>query len=63
MPASPNPQPVAETIPCDVCHKEIPLSEARHFEAQDYVAHFCGLDCFSTWKQRSEAQNLKDKQR
>ncbi len=53
--------PVAETknIPCDVCHKEIPLSEAQHFEAQDYVVHFCGLDCYSTWKQRSELQERK----
>lgn len=45
----------AEKISCDVCHKEIPLSEAKRFEAQDYVAHFCGLDCYATWKQRSEA--------
>ena len=48
------PEAVAETIPCDVCHKEIPYSAAMTFEAADYVAHFCGLDCYSKWKQDSE---------
>ena len=41
-------------IPCDVCHKEVPLSEAVIPEATDYVAHFCGLECYSQWKQQSE---------
>ncbi|MBI5005492.1 MAG: DUF3330 domain-containing protein [Nitrosomonadales bacterium] len=65
MTTRPRPHPVAETIPCDVCHKEIPLSEAQRFEAQDYVAHFCGLDCYSTWQQRSETlkQQARKKQR
>ncbi len=49
------PQVVAEQVPCEVCHKEVPLSEADHFEAQDYVAHFCGFECYTIWKQRSEA--------
>ncbi len=55
MTTHPRPETVAEQVPCDVCHKEIPLSEANRFEAQDYVAHFCGLECYSIWKQRSEA--------
>ena len=61
MTTHPRPQSVAEKISCEVCHKEIPLSEAKRFEAEDYVANFCGLDCFSTWKQRSEAQKQQDK--
>lgn len=59
MTIHPRPLPVAEQIPCEVCHKEIPLSEANHFEAQDYVAHFCGLECYSAWKLRSEALERK----
>ncbi|MFZ2161130.1 MAG: DUF3330 domain-containing protein [Sideroxyarcus sp.] len=55
MTSHPRPQNMDEQVPCDVCHKEIPLSEAKRFEAQDYVAHFCGLECYSTWKKRSEA--------
>jgi len=56
------PEVVTEMIPCEVCHSEIPLSEAERFEAQDYVAHFCGLDCYATWKQRSEALARQDKE-
>lgn len=61
MTTHPRPDPLAEKIPCDVCHKEIPLSEAERFEAQDYVAHFCGLECYSTWKQRSEELDQENK--
>ena len=43
-----------EKIPCQVCNKEIPLSEATVAEATDYVAHFCGLECYAEWKRRSE---------
>ena len=43
-----------EKIPCDVCQKEVPLSEAMIPEAADYVAHFCGLECYAQWKQNSE---------
>lgn len=59
MTTHPRPETVAEKLSCDVCHKEIPLSEANRFEAQDYVAHFCGLDCYSTWKERSETREPK----
>ena len=64
MTTHPRPDTVVEKIPCEVCHKEIPLSEANRFEAQDYVAHFCGLECYSAWKLRSETldqQNQKNK--
>jgi hypothetical protein len=46
--------PVAEQVTCEVCKSEIPLSEAKRFEAEDYVAYFCGLDCYSEWKRSSE---------
>lgn len=62
MTTQPRPHSATEMIPCDVCHKEIPLSEAERFEAQDYVAHFCGLECYSTWKQRSEALDRQNKE-
>lgn len=55
MTTHPRPELVAEQVSCEVCHKEIPLSEANRFEAQDYVAHFCGLECYAAWKLRSEA--------
>lgn len=42
-----------ETVACDICRKEVPLSEAKTPEAVDYVAHFCGLECYEQWKQQS----------
>jgi len=39
-----------EKVPCEVCLKEIPKSEAKVVEAEDYVHYFCGLDCFEKWK-------------
>ena len=34
-----------------VCLKEIPRSEAKSPEAQDYLIYFCGLDCYDRWNQ------------
>jgi len=61
MTTHPHPLPEIETVSCEICLKEVPLSEANRFEAEDYVAHFCGLECFSTWKQRSEAHKQQGK--
>ncbi len=44
-----------DKIVCEVCRKEVPLTEAQSPEAEDYVAHFCGLDCYEQWKKESEA--------
>ena len=46
-----------EIVSCEVCLKEIPISEAKNEEATDYVVHFCGLDCYAKWKE----QNNKEK--
>ena len=45
-----------ERVFCEVCLKEVPKSEAAMAEARDYVAYFCGLECYEKWMgQRSEA--------
>lgn len=41
-------------LKCDVCMKEVPVSEAKSAEASDYVAHFCGLECFEKWRKQVE---------
>ncbi|MDO8261915.1 MAG: DUF3330 domain-containing protein [Gallionella sp.] len=46
-------------ISCPICHKEVPLSEAKSAEAVDYVAYFCGLECYTEWKQKSEQAGLQ----
>ena len=43
------PDPVA----CEICLKEVPRSEATVREATDYVAYFCGLDCYEKWKRQA----------
>lgn len=37
-------------VRCEVCLKEVPISEAQVFEATDYFVHFCGLDCYQKWQ-------------
>lgn len=49
-----------EIISCQVCNKEVPLSEAKVSEAADYVAHFCGLECYAEWKRNSAREGHKD---
>jgi hypothetical protein len=40
----------AQRVECSVCLREIPRSEAVVPEASDYVAYFCGLECYEKWK-------------
>ena len=42
-----------ETVPCEVCLKEIPRSDAKISEVDDYVAHFCGIDCYDKWQREN----------
>lgn len=41
-------------VACEVCLKEIPESVAHSHEAEDYIHHFCGLNCLEAWHQRSD---------
>jgi len=43
-----------EMVECKICLKEIPVSEARSEEATDYMLHFCGLECYSKWKEQEQ---------
>ncbi len=38
---------------CAVCGCDVPLSEAVVPEATDYVAYFCGLDCYDRWHKQA----------
>jgi len=49
-----------EHVSCDICLKEIPIDEANSFEAQDYVVHFCGLECFEKWKEKKQSAQIGD---
>lgn len=32
---------------------ELCLKQIRLFEANDYVVHFCGLDCYQQWHDKA----------
>ena len=40
-------------VTCQECMKEIPRSEAKVDEVSDYVAYFCGLDCYDKWRHKN----------
>lgn len=52
------PAPV-ELVACEVCLKEVPKSEATVPEVADYVAYFCGLDCYQKWQQQAKAAQAR----
>lgn len=45
-------KPTEETlVECETCLKEIPASGAQSVETSDYVHYFCGLECYTQWKE------------
>lgn len=43
-----------ETQQCEVCLKDIPTDTVGTY-TQDYIHHFCGLDCLEMWRKRAQA--------
>ncbi|WP_296448057.1 DUF3330 domain-containing protein [Rhodoferax sp. UBA5149] len=51
-----------ERVACEICLKEVPLSEATVPEATDYFVHFCGLACYEKWRdQRAKPDDQVEK--
>ena len=46
-----------EKVECQVCLKEVPVSEAKSEEARDYVVYFCGLECYAKWQGQNSNNN------
>lgn len=44
-----------KVVSCAVCLKEVPPDAVKVTDAQDYVLHFCGLDCLERWRKQSAA--------
>lgn len=38
---------------CAVCLKEVPADAVTLTDAQDYVQHFCGLECLEKWRKQA----------
>ncbi|WP_394807473.1 DUF3330 domain-containing protein [Nitrosomonas sp.] len=43
-----------ETVSCEVCFKEIPISQAKSVKSTDYIMYYCGLDCYDKWSKQEE---------
>lgn len=50
-----------ESVTCEVCLKEVPISEATVPEASDYFVHFCGLECYEKWKNQGDKSKVQVK--
>lgn len=44
-----------DQVPCAMCLKEVPITEATVPEAADYFMYFCGLECYEKWKNQKTA--------
>jgi len=48
-----------EKIACHVCKTMIPKATAVHAEGEEYVLHFCNLDCMDYWKKEKKDEKEK----
>jgi len=46
-------------LSCEVCLKEIPADSVKLADAQEYIHHFCGLDCLGAWQKQSALVNKR----
>lgn len=44
------PQEEVSQLDCELCLQEIPVSEDRSDEVREYVAHYCGIECYQRWR-------------
>lgn len=42
-----------KVVSCAVCLAEVPADAVSVMDAQDYVLHFCGLDCLEAWQKQA----------
>ena len=49
-----------ETLACEVCMNDISSDEAETFEVDDYVHHFCGLDCYTKWEHKKKHEKTDE---
>ena len=50
----------ASHLACSVCERGIPLSTALWRESSDYVAHFCGLECYDRWRSQPGSHGTRE---
>ncbi|WP_455211756.1 DUF3330 domain-containing protein [Kaarinaea lacus] len=50
-----------DNVACQICLDEIPQSVAISHEADDYTQHFCGIKCYSLWKEKQNIEQTPQK--
>jgi len=44
----------SDTVTCSICLTEIPESVAVSNEADEYAQYFCGIECYTRWRNKTE---------
>lgn len=50
-----------DKIACHICKKIIPKAAALHSEGEEYVLHFCNIECMDYWKKKEDKKNSDSK--
>ena len=48
-----------EKLSCHVCKKLIPKATALNAEGEEYVLHFCNIECLDYWKEEKKEKKEK----
>ncbi len=43
-----------DNVACGICLTEIPESVAVSSEADEYTQYFCGIECYTRWRNETE---------
>jgi len=46
-----------DIVACEICLKDIPDSVAQTMEGEDYIHHYCGLECYKIWQEAEKPSN------
>ena len=52
-----------EIINCEICLKEVPVSNASSAEVHEYTLYFCGLECYDQWVNAKESEDSGHKEK
>ncbi len=44
----------SDNVACNICLTEIPESVAMSSEADEYTQYFCGIECYTQWRNKTE---------
>lgn len=47
-------------VSCEICLTQIPHTEARSMEGNEYVLYFCGLECYDQWSREGDEESRPD---